>query len=88
MALKLAPGVGIEPTTNRLTGDRSTAELPRNFIPKDSSAEPLVTSIFLLKNLATPTRHLRACAFEILYVFQLPRNLFNSQKNFYHSSRN
>ena len=22
--------VGIEPTTNRLTGDRSTAELPRN----------------------------------------------------------
>ena len=25
-----APGVGIEPTTNRLTGDRSTAELPRN----------------------------------------------------------
>ena len=30
MALKLAPGVGIEPTTNRLTGDRSTAELPRN----------------------------------------------------------
>ena len=30
-----APGVGIEPTTNRLTGDRSTAELPRNlFINK------------------------------------------------------
>jgi len=26
----LAPRVGIEPTTNRLTGDRSTAELPRN----------------------------------------------------------
>lgn len=26
----LAPWVGIEPTTNRLTGDRSTAELPRN----------------------------------------------------------
>ena len=25
-----APWVGIEPTTNRLTGDRSTAELPRN----------------------------------------------------------
>ena len=27
-----APWVGIEPTTNRLTGDRSTAELPRNNI--------------------------------------------------------
>lgn len=25
-----APGVGIEPTTNRLTGDCSTAELSRN----------------------------------------------------------
>ena len=31
MAENFAPGVGIEPTTNRLTGDRSTAELPRNF---------------------------------------------------------
>ena len=28
----MAPWVGIEPTTNRLTGDRSTAELPRNNI--------------------------------------------------------
>ncbi len=27
---KLAPGVGLEPTTNRLTADRSTTELPRN----------------------------------------------------------
>ena len=26
----MAPEVGIEPTTNRLTADRSTAELPRN----------------------------------------------------------
>ncbi len=25
-----APRVGFEPTTNRLTGDRSTTELPRN----------------------------------------------------------
>ncbi len=32
MAKNFAPGVGIEPTTNRLTGDRSTAELPRNFV--------------------------------------------------------
>jgi uncharacterized protein YggU (UPF0235/DUF167 family) len=30
----LAPGVGIEPTTNRLTGDCSTAELSRNVIEK------------------------------------------------------
>ena len=30
--LKLAREVGIEPTTNRLTGDRSTAELPRNIL--------------------------------------------------------
>ena len=30
MAQNFAPWVGIEPTTNRLTGDRSTAELPRN----------------------------------------------------------
>ena len=30
--LSMAPGVGIEPTTNRLTGDRSTAELPRNLL--------------------------------------------------------
>gem|GEM_PF-4953200 len=37
----MAPGVGIEPTTNRLTGDRSTAELPRNvyFINRGSLAE-------------------------------------------------
>ena len=28
----LAPRVGFEPTTNRLTGDRSTTELPRNII--------------------------------------------------------
>jgi hypothetical protein len=26
----MAPGVGFEPTTNRLTADSSTAELPRN----------------------------------------------------------
>ena len=26
----MAPGVGFEPTTNRLTADRSTTELPRN----------------------------------------------------------
>ena len=29
-ATTLAPGVGFEPTTNRLTADRSTTELPRN----------------------------------------------------------
>src|SRR5581483_11256016 len=28
----MAPRVGIEPTTNRLTGDRSTSELPRNSV--------------------------------------------------------
>ena len=28
-ALKMAPEVGFEPTTNRLTADRSTTELPR-----------------------------------------------------------
>ena len=27
---RVAPGVGFEPTTNRLTADRSTTELPRN----------------------------------------------------------
>lgn len=27
---QMAPGVGFEPTTNRLTADDSTAELPRN----------------------------------------------------------
>ena len=27
---KMAPAVGFEPTTNRLTADRSTTELPRN----------------------------------------------------------
>ena len=43
-----APRVGIEPTTNRLTGDRSTTELPRNILTGD------VTDIFLLKNSSTP----------------------------------
>src|SRR5688500_18933132 len=28
----MAPGVGLEPTTNRLTADRSTTELPRNLV--------------------------------------------------------
>jgi hypothetical protein len=75
-----APGVGIEPTTNRLTGDRSTAELPRNMLIQGSSAEPLVTSIFLLKNLATPARHLRASALEMLRISTTPECI--------HSSRN
>jgi hypothetical protein len=30
VSLKLAPWVGLEPTTNRLTADCSTIELPRN----------------------------------------------------------
>ena len=30
MAQDFAPGAGIEPATNRLTGDCSTAELSRN----------------------------------------------------------
>ena len=28
----MARGVGLEPTTNRLTADRSTAELPPNML--------------------------------------------------------
>jgi hypothetical protein len=31
-----APRVGFEPTTNRLTVDRSTAELPRNIHDQES----------------------------------------------------
>lgn len=30
VSVNFAPGAGFEPATNRLTGDRSTAELSRN----------------------------------------------------------
>src|SRR6266498_3632591 len=32
LTFKMAPGVGFEPTTNRLTADRSTTELPWIFL--------------------------------------------------------
>jgi hypothetical protein len=35
----MAPEVGLEPTTNRLTADRSTTELLRSVVGKDSSRE-------------------------------------------------
>ncbi len=69
-----APAVGIEPTTNRLTGDCSTTELHRNIVKhvlitkinyqNKSRNRPVdVTDIFLLKNSATPPRPvgLRPC---------------------------
>ena len=34
-ASRFAPRVGFEPTTNRLTVDRSTTELPRNVVLKE-----------------------------------------------------
>ena len=43
-----APGVGIEPTTNRLTGDRSTAELPRNLFFKRTSGPKETRTPYLL----------------------------------------
>ena len=35
-----APRAGFEPATNRLTVDRSTAELPRNGLPENLPASP------------------------------------------------
>ena len=35
-----APRAGFEPATNRLTVDRSTAELPRNGFPENLPARP------------------------------------------------
>jgi hypothetical protein len=35
--LRLAPEVGFEPTTNRLTADRSTTELLRNYAERERS---------------------------------------------------
>jgi hypothetical protein len=35
----MAPEVGFEPTTNRLTADRSTTELLRSVVGKDSSRD-------------------------------------------------
>jgi hypothetical protein len=35
----MAPEVGFEPTTNRLTADRSTAELLRSVVGQNSSCE-------------------------------------------------
>ena len=50
----LAPGVGIEPTTNRLTGDRSTAELPRNIFIRGSSAETVGHKYFSAEKFRDP----------------------------------
>ena len=36
---KMAPEVGFEPTTNRLTADRSTTELLRSVVGKDTSRD-------------------------------------------------
>jgi hypothetical protein len=36
-SLRLAPEVGFEPTTNRLTADRSTTELLRNYAERERS---------------------------------------------------
>jgi hypothetical protein len=35
----MAPEVGFEPTTNRLTADRSTTELLRSVVGKDTSRD-------------------------------------------------
>jgi hypothetical protein len=44
--LKLAPAVGFEPTTNRLTADRSTTELRWIFFLRDYGAWILLCAIF------------------------------------------
>jgi hypothetical protein len=36
---KVAPEVGFEPTTNRLTADRSTTELLRSVVGKDTNRD-------------------------------------------------
>ena len=36
---KMAPEVGFEPTTNRLTADRSTTELLRSVVGKDTNRD-------------------------------------------------
>ena len=57
-----APGVGIEPTTNRLTGDRSTAELPRNFLsnggPKETRTPYLLIANEALYQMSYGPRHI------------------------------
>jgi hypothetical protein len=45
-AQKLAPAVGFEPTTNRLTADRSTTELRWIFFLRDYGASILRCAIF------------------------------------------
>ena len=37
----MAPEVGFEPTTNRLTADRSTTELLRSVVGKDTSRDTI-----------------------------------------------
>jgi hypothetical protein len=37
----MAPEVGFEPTTNRLTADRSTTELLRSVVGQDTNREPV-----------------------------------------------
>jgi hypothetical protein len=51
-ASTVAPRVGIEPTTNRLTGDCSTAELPGNVFFNKFSTSRL--HISLIRQLAGP----------------------------------
>src|ERR1700738_4366127 len=38
---EMAPEVGFEPTTNRLTADRSTTELLRSVVGQDTNREPV-----------------------------------------------
>ena len=37
----MAPEVGFEPTTNRLTADRSTTELLRSVVGQDTNRDPV-----------------------------------------------
>ena len=56
-AVRMAPGVGFEPTTNRLTADRSTTELPRNSTASGErylSTPPQQTQLFF--NVTAPFR--------------------------------
>jgi hypothetical protein len=65
----LAPGVGLEPTTNRLTVDRSTTELPRNVVFTNElyTHKKGRARFSILPNLAPYPRSLADWIFSILF---------------------
>ena len=73
-AAYMAPGVGIEPTISRLTGERCTAQLPRIMTKKNPSLLAGVRKICVNRNLAQRDQVVCVQFFQFLALKLMPES--------------